>query len=74
VPVAFEKLGAGVVVPMIEPGTYDLTVSSPGMKPVPLRGVVVGSVPAVVPVAFEKLGAAWLSPRRENPTRRAQPC
>jgi len=65
---------AGVVVPMIEPGTYDLTVSSPGMKPVPLRGVVVGSVPAVVPVAFEKLGAAWLSPRRENPTRRAQPC
>lgn len=65
---------AGVVVPMIEPGTYDLTVSTPGMKPVPLRGVVVGSAPAVVPVAFEKLGAAWLPPRRGASARRAQPC
>jgi len=64
---------AGVVVPMIEPGTYDFTVSSPGMKPVPVRGVIVGSGPAVVPVAFEKLGAAWVTPNRPNP-RRARPC
>lgn len=61
---------AGVVVPMIEPGTYDFTVSSPGMKPVPLRGVVVGSQPAVVPVQFEKLGAAMLPVS----ARRARPC
>ncbi len=65
---------AGVVVPTIEPGTYDFTVSTPGMKPVALRGVVVGSAPSVVPVAFEKLGAAWLPPRRGATTRRAQPC
>lgn len=61
----------GVIVPMIEPGTYDFTVSSPGMKPVPLRGVVVGAQPAVLPVAFEKLGAAaTLTPN----LRRARPC
>lgn len=67
---SYKGPAAGVVVPMIEPGTYDFTVSSPGMKPIPLRGVVVGPTPAVLPVAFEKLGAAamlW------NPGR-ARPC
>jgi hypothetical protein len=67
---SYKGPAGGVVVPMIEPGTYDFTVSSPGMKPVALRGVVVGSGPSVLPVAFEKLGAAWVttpSPRRARP-------
>lgn len=55
----------GVVVPSLEAGTYDLTVSSPGSKPVTVRGVVVGhQQPALVPVVFEKLGAAALGARR----------
>lgn len=62
---------AGVVVPAMEPGTYDFTVSSPGMKPIALHGVVVGPAPAVVPVAFEKLGAVGMMLRS---ARRAQPC
>ncbi len=62
---------AGVVVPVIEPGTYDVTVSTPGMKPVAVRGVVVNHErPAVLPVAFERLGATSLRHR----TGRARPC
>jgi hypothetical protein len=62
---------AGVVVPVVEAGTYDLTVSSPGMKPVPVRGVVVShQQPALLPVAFERLGAASLP----HAAGRARPC
>ncbi|HUQ05064.1 MAG TPA: carboxypeptidase-like regulatory domain-containing protein [Kofleriaceae bacterium] len=71
---SYKGPAGGVVVPMIEPGTYDFTVSSPGMKPVAMRGVVVGSGPAVLPVAFEKLGAAWVAPRSSGSTGRARPC
>ncbi len=65
---------SGVVVPVIEPGTYDLTISSPGMKPVAVRGVVVShDKPAVVPVIFEKLGASALLPDRRW-LRRSRAC